>query len=338
MSEIITLLVKHVPDFITQSPELQKNYFKPYKPIATRFMQTAAMPGFVFIDFANRHAAEEAYKELKKIHFGLYFKQIQVEYAKPDPSGQKELPSSTPSESPEPIAPLQGIDYPSNPHLRYLYPDPTPEILTNITHAIGSVPRLYTQVLHLMNKMNLPPPFGPLVKHAVPTLRKRKEDALLSSDESELEEETPQDTSKEQEERVKEARQARIAAEKQRLALKKAKENQQIQQIQRQCLPLEQLTHLAAFKNYEPGEVSNRLYIKNLHKKTTEQELIQIYSVFSNDIKVNLMTKGRLRDQAFVTLPDENVAKLALQSTNGYVLHDRPMAVVFSKNRDKVQH
>ena len=109
MQEIITLLVKHVPDFITQSPELQKNYFKPYKPIATRFMQTAAMvkqskkkkiefivilqqPGFVFIDFANRHAAEEAYKELKKIHFGLYFKQIQVEYAKPDPSGQKELP------------------------------------------------------------------------------------------------------------------------------------------------------------------------------------------------------------------------------------------------------
>ncbi|CEG70204.1 hypothetical protein RMATCC62417_06143 [Rhizopus microsporus] len=306
MSEIITLLVKH--------------------------------PGFVFIDFANRHAAEEAYKELKKIHFGLYFKPIQVEYAKPDPSGQKELPSSTPSESPEPIAPLQGIDYPSNPHLRYLYPDPTPEILTNITHAIGSVPRLYTQVLHLMNKMNLPPPFGPLVKHAVPTLRKRKEDALLSSDESELEEETLQDTSKEQEERVKEARQARIAAEKQRLALKRAKENQQIQQIQRQCLPLEQLTHLAAFKNYEPGEVSNRLYIKNLHKKTTEQDLINIYSVFSNDIKVNLMTKGKLRDQAFVTLPDENVAKLALQSTNGYVLHDRPMAVVFSKNRDKVQH
>ena len=26
-------------------------------------------------------------------------------------------------------------------------------------HAIGSVPRLYVQVLHLMNKMNLPPPF-----------------------------------------------------------------------------------------------------------------------------------------------------------------------------------
>jgi hypothetical protein len=34
--------------------------------------------------------------------------------------------------------------------------------------AIGSVPRLYNQVLHLMNKMNLPPPFGPVRKDAIP--------------------------------------------------------------------------------------------------------------------------------------------------------------------------
>lgn len=34
--------------------------------------------------------------------------------------------------------------------------------------AIGSVPRLYNQVLHLMNKMNLPPPFGPVRKDAMP--------------------------------------------------------------------------------------------------------------------------------------------------------------------------
>jgi len=31
-------------------------------------------------------------------------------------------------------------------------------------NAIIAVPKLYTQVLHLMNKMNLPAPFGPVTK------------------------------------------------------------------------------------------------------------------------------------------------------------------------------
>ena len=34
----------------------------------------------------------------------------------------------------------------------------------NLCTAIIAVPKLYTQVLHLMNKMNLPPPFGPARK------------------------------------------------------------------------------------------------------------------------------------------------------------------------------
>ena len=63
---------------------------------------------------------------------------------------------------------LYRVNYPFNPNLKYKYPDPTPEILTNMMQAIGSVPRLYNQVLHLMNKMNLPPPFGPVRKDAIP--------------------------------------------------------------------------------------------------------------------------------------------------------------------------
>lgn len=65
---------------------------------------------------------------------------------------------------------LLRIKYPSNPNLHYRYPDPTPEILTNIMHAVGTVPRLYNQVLHLMNKMNLPPPFGPVRRDATPAV------------------------------------------------------------------------------------------------------------------------------------------------------------------------
>lgn len=45
---------------------------------------------------------------------------------------------------------------------RYSYPPPNPIVLCNIAHTLVAVPKFYTQVLHLMNKMNLPCPFGPL--------------------------------------------------------------------------------------------------------------------------------------------------------------------------------
>eukprot|EP00743_Colponemidia_sp_Colp-15_P008520 GILK01009268.1.p1 GENE.GILK01009268.1~~GILK01009268.1.p1 ORF type:complete len:187 (+),score=19.37 GILK01009268.1:40-561(+) len=51
--------------------------------------------------------------------------------------------------------------------LTYKYPPPNPIILNNISHALANVPRFYVQVLHLMNKMNLPPPFGPPLPPAI---------------------------------------------------------------------------------------------------------------------------------------------------------------------------
>jgi hypothetical protein len=60
------------------------------------------------------------------------------------------------------------FEYPPNPQLRYRYPELTPSTLLNIANAIASVPKLYTQVLHLMNKMSLPPPFfGPQILHPI---------------------------------------------------------------------------------------------------------------------------------------------------------------------------
>lgn len=46
-------------------------------------------------------------------------------------------------------------------HLRYSYPDPNPHILSNIANALACNPKFYYQVLHLMNRMNLPAPFDP---------------------------------------------------------------------------------------------------------------------------------------------------------------------------------
>nr|XP_043638442.1 U11/U12 small nuclear ribonucleoprotein 65 kDa protein isoform X2 [Erigeron canadensis] len=47
----------------------------------------------------------------------------------------------------------------------YAYPPPDGNILTNILNALIAVPRFYTQVLHLMNKLNIPAPF----RAALPT-------------------------------------------------------------------------------------------------------------------------------------------------------------------------
>ena len=54
------------------------------------------------------------------------------------------------------------LTYPVNPKFRYRYPPPTVSVLTNIINALASSPRFYSQVLHLMNKLNLPAPFGML--------------------------------------------------------------------------------------------------------------------------------------------------------------------------------
>lgn len=40
------------------------------------------------------------------------------------------------------------------------------------------------------------------------------------------------------------------------------------------------------------------------------------------------MQTGRMKGQAFIGLPDEGVAFTALQETNGFILHGKPMVVV----------
>ncbi|KAK3704744.1 hypothetical protein QZH41_009744 [Actinostola sp. cb2023] len=87
------------------------------------------------------------------------------------------------------IAPKLGIKFPSNPNLSYLYPPPNAAILTNIAHTLACVPKFYVQVLHLMNRMNLPSPFGP-VTPVPPSLgegQSNENRVSESSEESEME-------------------------------------------------------------------------------------------------------------------------------------------------------
>lgn len=54
------------------------------------------------------------------------------------------------------------LNLPPPHHLRYSYPDPNPHILSNIANALACNQKFYYQVLHLMNRMNLPAPFKPV--------------------------------------------------------------------------------------------------------------------------------------------------------------------------------
>uniref|UniRef100_A0A2I2ZX50 RNA-binding region-containing protein 3 n=1 Tax=Gorilla gorilla gorilla TaxID=9595 RepID=A0A2I2ZX50_GORGO len=56
------------------------------------------------------------------------------------------------------ITPNHGLTF-LNSCLKYMYPPPSSTILANRVNALASVPKFYVQVLHLMNKMNLPTAF-----------------------------------------------------------------------------------------------------------------------------------------------------------------------------------
>lgn len=99
------------------------------------------------------------------------------------------------------------FEQPPPPHLRYVYPKANRDILDAISIALETTPKLYTQVLHLMNRMNLEPPFvvgsknliwpstkseairRELVLQDACTQTDRLSNKLIGSDESELESE-----------------------------------------------------------------------------------------------------------------------------------------------------
>lgn len=100
---------------------------------------------------------------------------------------------------------------------------------------------------------------------------------------------------------------------------------------------------LPVFKNYHPGQPSLRLYIKNLAKNVTSEDVERIYRLYVVDLTeeerqgfdVRVMQEGRMKGQAFVTFPSERIAQKALTETNGFMLKDRPMIVQFARAANK---
>ncbi|XP_050369662.1 U11/U12 small nuclear ribonucleoprotein 65 kDa protein [Argentina anserina] len=213
-----SLLIRHLPEAIPE--ETLFRLLSHYGASSVRSCSpTGRLRNCAFVDFQNEGLAYQAHRQLNGLRF--LGKVLKVERAtsnsdKALPDGKKDAvsmpPNSTSSSTAkrdtgeaevlrsEAIAPRLGVDYCFPPHIEYAYPPPDGNILTNIVNALIAVPRFYTQVLHLMNKMNIPAPFrmalpSPPLPPAAPVpsppppppLAARPPAADISSDESEME-------------------------------------------------------------------------------------------------------------------------------------------------------
>lgn len=356
------------------------------------------------------------------------------------------------------------FNQPPLPHLSYEYPKINRDIIDAICIALECVPKFYTQVLHLMNRMNLEPPFVPGDKHLIYEsssckvqsvtasaqtdeinwqhfLRNKRK--FLESDESELESSNLSDgetidvnPSEPKRKKItkKKSNKNELLKQKQKNLLKMQRLHRQQESIEKSTgvqpalqkivdafdleqhrgksstikiivpeqldkiiqpnesitsartenntktiekslgshiwsdaelnenrIPTEQLRGHPMFQNYDAGEISNRLYIKNIAKEITTADLQAIYDRYLEvncggygnvrSIDVRLMTSGRMKGQAFITfdgpylncdIDDETTNNLtnkyqmiekALRETNGLILKGKPLFVVYGKKK-----
>lgn len=209
---------------------------------------------------------------------------------------------------------------PPPPYLSYSYPPINGDILARIGEHLQTNPRFYNQVLHLMNRMNLEPPFekrssGLMVQNHHQSVGTQTE-VMASESESELESED------EEQKRAKRQRVLSAPASSEKIHAKILKRTRQMlqqaaqqastsnpkQDIQKPTFdapkielklpeslrPKTQATHkpegrlssselqaLPVYKNYKTGEPSNKLYIKNLDKSVADQQLRELYAKYT---------------------------------------------------------
>lgn len=187
VGEEATLLIRHLPESIPL--DTLSRLFSHYGASTVRPCSHSRVRNCAFVDFKNHASASRAQQHLNGLRFlgkvlsvQPAIKQVGKRKSQDKESGigndSTSFTKLTDDEKSrvgsyiarEPIAERLGVDYPFPPHLEYAYPLPDGNILTNIVNALIAVPRFYTQVLHLMNKMNIPAPFrAPLPTPPLPT-------------------------------------------------------------------------------------------------------------------------------------------------------------------------
>uniref|UniRef100_A0A8C7Q4D7 RNA-binding region-containing protein 3 n=1 Tax=Oncorhynchus mykiss TaxID=8022 RepID=A0A8C7Q4D7_ONCMY len=427
-----TLIIRHLPADLSRDEK--QDLLKYFGAVGVRvFSDKGVLRHTAFATFASEKSAAKALSRLHQLQ--ILNHTLVVEFAKDqehvtvlkdppvsdsatdgkDVKKKKEVTQPSIPLIETGTAPKLGLKFPSNPSLKYLYPPPSNGILTNITHALLSVPNFYVQVLHLMNKMNLPSPFGPITArppmyemHPAPPppmpppypphYPPLPADEMDLSSEEGSEYESGDDEDKESApgpilqpsdvfEQPQPCGQKKIefhisadvsailegggvAAEEMQATttteedpgegfgkIYPAAQASQLEEdsdededvpsdvisrkeLDKGRLSRDEIKRMSVYKNYEPGEPTSRLYVKNIAKSVEEKDLKYIYGRYidvsseaeRNMFDIVLMREGRMKGQAFVGLPSERSAEKALRDTNGYVLYDKPLVVSFARS------
>ncbi|XP_035033727.2 RNA-binding protein 41 [Hippoglossus stenolepis] len=92
------------------------------------------------------------------------------------------------------------------------------------------------------------------------------------------------------------------------------------------------------FRSYQPGKPSKVLCVKNLSAQASAAQLVALFSRFEPEdgpaVVYRLLT-GRMKGQAFITLPDAETAQNALRLIHGYRLLGKPLVVEFGRERQE---
>lgn len=105
------------------------------------------------------------------------------------------------------------------------------------------------------------------------------------------------------------------------------------EEIIRCRLSAEEICQIERFKDYQPGNPSHILYLKNLSKKVTESDLASLFIHFQKDsLPPTLkLLKGKMRGQAFITFDTSKTATDALDLINGYMLKGQPIVIQYGR-------
>ncbi|XP_061754844.1 RNA-binding protein 41 [Nerophis ophidion] len=102
----------------------------------------------------------------------------------------------------------------------------------------------------------------------------------------------------------------------------------------------EGIQSIPRFRNYQPGNPSKVLCVKNLSAQASVAQLVALFSRFEGargpPVLYRLLT-GRMKGQAFITLPDTETAQKALQLLHGYRLLGKPLVVEFGRERKEAE-
>ncbi|KAI4813909.1 hypothetical protein KUCAC02_003130, partial [Chaenocephalus aceratus] len=94
----------------------------------------------------------------------------------------------------------------------------------------------------------------------------------------------------------------------------------------------EGIQNIPRFRNYQPGKPSKVLCVKNLSARASLAQLVALFSRYEQQSAPLLLYRlltGRMKGQAFITLPDAETAQKALQLVHGYRLLGKPLVVEF---------